>query len=70
MIEVLEFCCPQCGGWAFGSIWTESHDLVHYECHSDITGKCLSMTNDEFDAGIIAPKREKPCGWRGKEFPK
>lgn len=70
-----DFKCPKCGGWAFGTTLREDAEsewgyrIVSYNCDSDRTGTALSMTNEEFEAGILCPKRDKPCGWRGKEFP-
>jgi hypothetical protein len=61
------FCCPNCGGRAFGTTW-DGDKLVSYNCSSDKAGTPMSMTNEEFEAGILTPKRKKPCGWRGKEF--
>lgn len=60
MSECRVFTCPQCGGHVFGTV---SESTV--ECHSDDTGKSLSMTEEEFIGGVPA-KRSSPCGWRGR----
>lgn len=70
-MRLSDFQCPRCGGPYFGAVVksVEPFEVAYYRCDSDITGQPLSLTNEEFEAGILSPKREKPCGWKGREFP-
>ena len=64
-----DFHCPRCGGHTFGTRLDDDLMPCEYRCTSDCAGRPLSLTNEEFEAGLLSAPRDKPCGWRGKEFP-
>lgn len=57
------FLCPQCGGFAMGSMLEPvTFRVLYYECHSDQDGLPATRTEEELRAGV---RRGKSCGWKG-----